>query len=233
MKCLIVLSLLSFSAHADLRMDQDDIAPFTYTNYPLNGFIKDYSKVMGVNVSYASDLVREKDVVNLKLNVKMKKEDFKRLFYSMLDTFEISTLEDGSVVWLDKTRDMRFLPLNVYTDNTYPKNASYITFIHKLKYPISRDVANNLRPFLSRYARVIDASDARTIILNEKGDNISRLLEIIRFVDTEQAYQHVLNFKPEVDPDADNPLKGKIIELEADKKILEKKYMDLKEEQKS
>ncbi len=233
MKWLMVLSFLSFNAYADLVMDQEDIAPFTYAKYPLSSFIKDYTKVMGVSVSYSSGVVFEKDIINLNINKKMNKNDFKKLFYNTLDSYGISTLEDGNILWLENTRDIRYLPMNVYSGDNYPKNASYITFIHKLKYPISREVSNNLRAFISRYARIIESSDGRTLIFNEKGDNISRLLEMVRLMDTEKAYKHVLNFKPKSDDDAENPLRSKVIDLEIDKKILENKYMTLKEEQES
>ena len=230
---LIVLTFLSFKSYADLVMDQGYIAPFRYENYPLSSFVTDYSKVMDVNVSYSSGIIFKKAVINLKINKKMNKNEFKNLFFNTLDSQGYTALEDGNIIWLENTRDVRHLPLDVYSGVNYPKNSSYITYLHKLKYPISREVVNNLRPFVSKYARIIEPTDGRTIIFNEKGENISRLLDMVQLLDTDKVYQHVLNFTPTPDNDADNPLRSKVIELEIDKKILEEKYMNLKEEQKS
>jgi len=230
---LIFFLLLSLSAFAGLRVENNEIQPFSYTNYPLKSFVKDYAEMMDLNVTYVAGVLRDKDTVNLKLNAKVKKEEFKNIFYNVIDNFGVTGIEDHGVLWLNEARDIRFLISHVYIDESYPKNASFSTVIHKLKYPVSSEIARNLRPFMSRYGRVIDFFDGRTILLHDKGDNVSRLLETVKYMDTEKAYQSVLNYIPKPDPDADNPLKEKILDLETEKKILEKKYMELKEEHQS
>ncbi len=85
-----------------------------------------------------------------------------------------------------------------------------------------------MRPFMSRWGRVIDMSDAKTILFHDRGDNTDRLLKTIENLDTEAAYKSVLTYKPKKDEDLNNPLNEKIVELELEKKLIEKKYLELK-----
>lgn len=54
----------------------------------------------------------------------------------------------------------------------------------RLKYVESYDIARNLRPFITRYGRVIDEKNANTIILADTGKNIHRIHKLIEKLDT-------------------------------------------------
>lgn len=225
----LLLMLLSLSAQATLKTDKETVLPFSYNGDSLKEVLKDYAEMMNLNITYVAYTIPEKARVYLEINNSMSREDYKKVIYNVMDNYGVTATEDGAVIWINSSRDIRYLPSALYTDSSYPKDSRYSTVIHKLKYPLSSEIARNLRPFMSRYGRVIDFSDARTILLHDKGDNISRLIETIQFMDTDKAYQAVLSFEPKIDPDAANPLKEKVIELELDKKILEKKLMGTRE----
>ena len=228
MKYLFLL-LVSFQAYGALKVSGEDVLPFNNPKYPIKELIKDYAEFMKLNVTYASSMIKN-ETVHIELNTKTPKAEFKKIFYEALYTLGYSPNEDMDVLWINESRDNRYLVSRVYTDGTFPKDASFSTVVYKLKYPLSAEIARNLRPFMSRYGRVIDLNDARTILIHDRGDNAERLIKTIVNMDTEDAYKNILAFKPEKDEDEGNPLKEKVMELEVEKKILEKKYLQLKEE---
>jgi general secretion pathway protein D len=52
-----------------------------------------------------------------------------------------------------------------------------------LKYVSSREVANSFRPFMSRYGRIIEIKQTNTVIVQETGTHINRLMKLIKFID--------------------------------------------------
>jgi general secretion pathway protein D len=227
MKYLLLL-ILSTQVHAGLKMVAGEILPFTNTKYPIKEFIKDYAELTKLNVTYPSSMIKDKETVHIQLATRSTVDEFKVIFYEALDTLGYTPKEDGNLLWINNARDIRYLASSVYTDQSFPTDARYSTVIYKLKYPLSSEICRNMRPFMSRWGRVIDMSDARTILFHDRGDNTARLIKTIENLDTEAAYKSVLNFKPKKDEDAENPLKAKVVELELEKKLIEKKYLELK-----
>jgi type II secretory pathway component GspD/PulD (secretin) len=222
----LLLFLLCFKAQAALKVAGDEVLPLVNRKYPLKEFIRDYADLMKLNVTYPSNLIPERVTIHLELNTKTTKEEFKKVFYELLSNSGYLPIEDGGILWLSYGRDIRYIPTSVFTDEKFPTNASFSTVVYQLKYPLSAEVARNLRPFMSRYGRVIDLSDSKTLIINDRGDNIARLIATMQNMDTEAAYKSVLDYKPKVEEEKDqDPLREKIVELELEKKILEKKLL--------
>ena len=230
MKYFLLSFLICLSAQAEIKVQNGEVLPFSYTNYPLKSFVKEFAELMNVNVSYPAGTIDEKDRVFYKLNAKVSTAEFKKIFLEILDNFGLTGIEEDGVIWLSPARDIRYMISEVYIDNKFPKDASFSMVLFTLKHPLSSEIARNLRPFMSRYGRVIDFSDGKTILMSDQGTNIERLIETIKFMDTGKAYQSMLSFVPKPDPDETHPLQEKVMELEVEKKILEKKYMNLKEE---
>jgi type II secretory pathway component GspD/PulD (secretin) len=231
MRIIWVLGLLlSLNAEAAFKLENDEILPFSNIHYPLKELIKDYSELMNLNATYPLDLISDKAEIYVELNSKTPKSTFTAIFNGLLDSMGYTVIVDDGFLWIKEQRDIRYTPSPVYLDQSFPKDASYGIAVHRLKYPLSTEVCRNLRPFMSRYGRIIDFSDARTLVIHEKGDNLERLLKTAEFLDTEIAYKNLLANVPKPDEDEGNPLQEKILELELDKKLLEKKYLDLKGE---
>jgi general secretion pathway protein D len=227
MKYLLLL-ILSTQVHARLNVIDGEILPFTNTKYPIKEFIKDYAELTKLNVTYPAKLIQDEETVHIQLATKSTIDEFKVIFYEALANLGYTPIEDGNLLWISDTKDMRYLASPVYTDQNYPKDARYSTVVFKLKYPLSSEISRNMRPFMSRYGRVIDMSDAKTILFHDRGDNTARLIKTIENLDTEAAYKSVLEFKPKIDLDQENPLKEKVVELELEKKLIEKKFLELK-----
>lgn len=226
---IFILFYLSANAHA-FNIVNGEVQPISRRNYPLKDFIRDYAKLMKLNITYPSNLIKDKETVHIEFNSKVSIPEFKNVFYEAISNLGYSPLEENNVLWLVPAREMRYMYSSVYTDQNFPRNASFSTVLYKLKYPLSSEVARNLRPFVSRYGRVIDLSDARTLIFHDQGDIIERLIATIKSMDNEAAYHALINQAPEVDKDKNNPLKEKVLELEMEKKMLETMYLKLKDE---
>lgn len=231
MKYLLFL-LVSVTAHAGIKVQGDQVQPFKSNAYPLRELLKDYAEITSTHIFYSDKTVDPRDVVQLQLNQSMSKADFKQIFYALLNAHGFSPMEESGFLWISPSRDNRYLPGPVYTDDSYPRDESFKLVVHTLKYPLARSITRNLRPYLSRYGRVINFSDARSIILSDLGDNIARLVKIVDSMDTELAYQQVLKEKPKT-PEIDTVTQEKIVSLELENKILERKYLELKEQNNS
>lgn len=94
------------------------------------------------------------------------------------------------------SRDLRYATLPVYTNILdVPETDEGIQYNYTSKYYGSEDVVNILRPFLSRYGRVISSKSSNTIHISETGKNVKRLVKIIQAMDNEET----LKSKKEVD----------------------------------
>lgn len=205
-----LLFLICLSAEAaSFKLENGEIRPFTRVNYPLKELIRDYAHLMKLNVTFSSNLIKDSETVHMELNSKVTLPEFKKVFYELLGSSGYSPIEEKNILWLVDARDMRYMPSSVYTDESYPKDASFSMVLYKLKFPLSSEIARNLRPFMSRFGRVIDLSDARTIIVHDQGDNVERLIGTIKSMDTEAAYKGFLKNKPDFPslpaPDKNSP----------------------------
>lgn len=224
MKYLLLL-LFAMNASAAIRTENGKILPVTLVEYPLKTLIREYAELMDVNITYSSKLFRDPKV-HLVLNSPLTKEEFSQVFYNILSNQGFTPIEEKGILWIHNSRDIRYLPAPISTDMNFPTDSRFRTLVYKLKYPVSNFVARNLRPYMSRYGRVIDFSDARTMIINDTSDNLKRLVKTIAFMDTEEAFKNFVNDVPKKDPEEAHPLKEKVVELELEKKILEKKIIN-------
>ena len=225
----LLLFCLSITAHAGIKVSGDMVQPFKSSAYPMRELIKDYAEMTSTHILYSDKTVEPKETVQVQLKQAMSREDFKKIFYTLLSAHGLSPMESSGFLWIGPSRDNRYLPGPVYTDDSYPRDPSFMLVVHTLKYPLGSSITRNLRPYMSRYGRVINFSDARTIILSDLGDNIARLVKLVESMDTELAYQQVLKEKPKA-PEVDTAIQEKIVGLELENKILEKKYLELKEQ---
>lgn len=219
---LILMMFLCASAQAGFTRQGSEILPFRDQAYPLASLIEDYASLTGTSISYADDLFRKDQSVHVDFNSKQSLKEFEKFFYSSLDMAGFTAISENGVLWIYNTRDIRYLPVEVYTDDSYPVDKTYSTVIIKLKNPLSSNIARNLRPIVSRYGRVIDFSDGYTLLINDLGTNIDRLKKTIASMDTEKAWKTILESEPKK-KEPENPLREKVLELQIENDILKKK----------
>lgn len=159
------------------------IQPFQFNNLEIKTFIIDYADIVQKPLLVGEDSLRGK--VTFSTFKPISLEDFNKMFVTVLGTQGFTMVEEGSFLRVIAERDVRYVPNKFYSDNTYPKNDQYILYRHELKNPLGHEISRNMRPFLSRYARVMSYNDGHTLILAEKGTNLTRLLSIIDEMDRE------------------------------------------------
>lgn len=228
MKTFILLCLLSLNAQAAFKIQEGMVQPVTNAAYPLKTLIIDYANLVGVNVTFPKDQHFDKAMSHFELNTPVNMEEFKKMVYDLIAHAGYTPRQQGKILWIENSRDIRYNTSPVASNNDFAKDASYVTYVHRLKYPLSSEIARNIRPFMSRYGRIIDLADARTLIICDRGDNVERLLNTIKQLDLEQAYKNLLAEKPNEDAPEMDPIRQRMMELELEKKLLEKKYLELK-----
>ena len=227
---LWLLLLVSYGVQAALPTAGDEVLPFKSDAYPLRQLVKDYAELTQTHLQYDRKTLEPGATVRLHLNQKTSRAEFKKIFYSLLANEGLTVMEEQGFSWIANSRDIRYMPGPIYTNDQIPANSSYGLLVHTLKYPLGDEVTRNMRPHVSRYGRAINFSDAHTIMLHDQGTNLTRLLLLVQSLDTEVGYQNLLKLKPR-EKEEDLEMKEKIVELQMDNKLLEKKYLELREKE--
>ena len=226
MKSFLLTILMAIPAYGAIPIADDHVLPFQRKNYPLKDIIKDYAEALKINISYGPSINGLDKGMDLFLHKKTSFKDYSILVKSILDGHSYTLMQSGKLYWIMNTRDIRYMAGPFHGRDLPPNDDSYGTSIYVLKYPVAREVSRNLRPFLSRWGRVIDFADGRTIALIEKGETVRQMHESIKFIDTEKVFKKMLEDSAEF---ADKPISmenEKIVELELKNKILEKKIIE-------
>jgi hypothetical protein len=119
-------------------------------------------------------------------------------------------------------RDVRYEALPVYKDiKDIPKDLNYAQMIYQLKHIGPADLARNLRPFMSRYGRIIDEKYSNVIYVADVDQNLRRIYKIIDFLDTEK-YAKSIKTTQELNKKHEKVLKKEktLIEILSEKEII-------------
>ncbi len=105
--------------------------------------------------------------------------------------YALEKVQGTDVFKVFNARDMRYnvqpsLEASLKSNDELPSaNPAFwvsLTYTSKNEGRVS-EMARNLRPFMSRYARVIDVRDSNLLIIQENAKSVVRLLEIVRKMD--------------------------------------------------
>ena len=125
-------------------------------------------------------------------NVRLNKENIEKYFSESLNLngYTRVKLEDN-IFRIIKSRDVRYAPTNVinikdYNTASIPRLSDYMIVSMTLKnheYP--SEITRALRPFLSRYARIITSQGSQSIIVQDTGRNLIRVVDLVKKLDKE------------------------------------------------
>lgn len=189
MKILLsALMLLSFSVSAN------DCAE-------IKKCIEVVSKLTGKKYMYDPKTI--KGTLESSSNVQFTAENADTLFTYVLDLnaySRIPTAEKDTYMIVD-SRDIRYqnLPMIITDTNTPPvvtPNYDFYMMTYKFKnfkHGQVGGVANSLRPFMSRYARVIEMGD--TIVIQENAAKLANFFQIIKKADRELSAEEIAKNK--------------------------------------
>jgi general secretion pathway protein D len=106
-----------------------------------------------------------------------------KAYLTALNINGYTLVKSGSFYKIVQSRDIRYTPTKIYTGTYTPETENYVMRIITLKNVNSTEVTRSFRPFMSRYGRIIDIKQTNTIIVQDTGSNINRLVRLIKFID--------------------------------------------------
>lgn len=178
MKIFFTLLLMSFTIHANECVE-------------LTKCIEHVSKLTGKKYIYDARSI--KGGLQASSNLEINAENADTLFTYILDLNEyarVPTAEKDTYI-IVQARDIRYQPVpTINVDaQTPPKvvpNYDYYMMSYKYKHfkdGQTRMASNSLRPFMSRYARVIEVGD--TLTVQENSAKLAKAYEMIKSTDRE------------------------------------------------
>ncbi len=222
MKILIILMLLSNHAFAVLKIRDNAVQPFTSNDMRLAEFVEFYANTYQVTLTAGSKIKLQKYKVNLVINSALSKAEMTDLLDTVLEHNGLTRISDGVGYSIINSRDIRYLPVATYNSSDNPGGKKFVLVYHKMKYPLGRKVSRSLRPFISRYGRVVNFSDGKSLIIADYGENIKRLIKVVDSVDNKESYKVYLAKKESKkikDPKTEK-LRKEILDLKMENNIL-------------
>ena len=183
MKFLIAL-LFVVTANAAVLEKQGEEFKLLKNTFQASELVEDYARLMNLNMSVASDFQDETFEIYGKTT--LTKDQVEGYVSRVLSISFHTMIVDPAVPFIQviQSRDARYTTLPVYNDlKDLPNNDNFVQYNHRLQFADPSDVARNMRPFLSRYGRVIDVPHARSIHIADTADNVKRLIAMTNIVD--------------------------------------------------
>jgi general secretion pathway protein D len=188
MKTLILLSLfLSASLKAEiLRQTASGAYQITRNNFKTSELLSDYARLQGLNLNVAANL---KDESFESYGTMIIPEDQLEAYVSGIlkkSGRSMVRKKDSRIVQVIDSRDIRYTIVPIYDDfKDVPINENEAQLNIRLKYMNSADLARNMRPFMSRYGRIIDVKNSNTVHVIDIGTNLRRIGKIVEILDLE------------------------------------------------
>lgn len=156
------------------------VTAFDFPNVSILDLTKHMQKLTGLNLILDKDI---KGKISISSPTPITIGDAWKAYLQALSINGYSLVKSGAFYTIVNNRDIRYSPTTMYTGTYTPNTENYVMQIIPLKYVNSREVANSFRPFMSRYGRIIEIKQTNTVIVQETGTHINRLMKLIKFID--------------------------------------------------
>lgn len=175
------------------------VQSFDFPETTLEDLTKQMQKLTGINLIMDGKGLKGK--VSIIAPSPITVGDAWKAYLTALEINGFTLVKSGSFYKIVATRDIRYTPTKIYTGNYTPNTDNYVMRILPLKNIDSTEVTRSFRPFMSRYGRIIDIKQTNTIIVQDTGSNINRLVRLIKFIDV-PGYEESLQILPVVNSSA-------------------------------
>jgi len=156
------------------------VTSFDFPSTSLIDLTKHMQKLTGINLILDKDL---KGKISIMAPSPITVGDAWKAYLTALNLNGYTMVKSGSFYKIVNARDIRYTPTKIYTGNYTPDTENYVMRILPLRNINSTEVTRSFRPFMSRYGRIIDIKQTNTIIVQDTGANINRLVRLIKFID--------------------------------------------------
>jgi general secretion pathway protein D len=156
------------------------VTNFEFNKTSLTEITKHMQKLVGINLILDKEL---KGKITILAPTPITVGDAWKAYLTALNLNGYTLVKSGSFYKIVKSRDIRYTPTKIYTGTYTPNTENYVMRILPLKNINSSEISRSFRPFLSRYGRIIDIKQTNTVIVQDTGSNINRLVRLIDFLD--------------------------------------------------
>ncbi|EQC47790.1 type II secretion system protein D [Bacteriovorax sp. BSW11_IV] len=156
------------------------ITTFEFDDTSLEDLTKHMQKLTGINLIMDKDL---KGKVSISAPQPITVGDAWKAYLTALNMKGYTLVKSGAFYKIVQTREIRYTPTNIYTGEYTPDTENFAMKIIPIKNISASEVSRSFRPFMSRYGRIIEIKQTNTIIIQDSGTNINRLVRLIRFID--------------------------------------------------
>ena len=156
------------------------VTSFDFPNIELTDLTKHMQKLTGINIILEKDL---KGKVSIMAPSAITVGDAWKAYLTALNVNGYTLVKSGAFYKIVPSRDIRYTPTKIYTGSFTPETENYVMRVIPLKNINSTEVTRSFRPFMSRYGRIIDIKQTNTVIVQDTGSNINRLIRLITFID--------------------------------------------------
>lgn len=222
MKWISLILFIPAMAMGKIEIINQKIQPFSLKKYSISNFVEDYAIAMKKPILAGTNLGKEKDTITFEINKAIDIETFEKMFFTILESKGLTAIVEGTFIRVIESRDIRYTASGFYTSDNIPESDQYALVFHRLKYPVARDITRNMRPFLSRYGRIIDFGDAHSIAINDRGNNIKRLIQIMDSLDNKESLDKLIRNAKKVEV-KNNKSKAQKREEDLERQIIELK----------
>lgn len=175
---LVSLTLLSFNSYAC------DSLPTC---------LKEASNLTGQDYIYVEDFKVSKTAYP-----KLTAENADLMISNLLDMNGYTRIRIDEKTWkVISTRDIRYHALSTLEADQenrpeFTNDADYRMLRYRMSNPeVLKEVTRSLRPFLSRYGRIIDMPVSGILLVQDRSDNLARIYDIVREADKEPSKEQL------------------------------------------
>lgn len=193
------------------------VTSFDFKDASLEDLTTHMQKMTGLNLILDKDL---KGKITISAPTPITVGDAWQAYLAALNMNGLTMVKSGAFYKIVKARDIRYVPTKIYTGNYVPDTENYMMKIISLKNINSTEVSRSFRPFMSRYGRIIEIKQTNTIIIQDTGANINRLMRLIKFIDV-PGHEETLQIIPVKHTSASEIAKllDKILKNDSSKKV--------------
>ena len=145
------------------------------------------SRLLGHKYIFAEKL---EGAVKFSQNIKLNKNNIEKYFSEALNLNGLTRVKlDDDLYRIISSRDVRFSPVSVievkdYNIGVIPNLSDYFLVSVQLKNPeYPSEITRSLRPFLSRYGRIISENANGVLIIQDTGRNLRRITKLVQKLD--------------------------------------------------
>lgn len=156
------------------------ITSFDFPNVTLSDLTKHMQSLTGINLILDKEL---KGNISIMAPTPITVGDAWKAYLAALNINGYAIVKAGAFYKIVNARDIRGIPTSTYTGNYTPDTENYVMRILPLKYISAVETARAFRAFNSRYGRISELAQTNSLIIQDTGDNVNRIVRLIKFLD--------------------------------------------------